>query len=44
MAKVFLRKLDGSMMLADILASAPKNAHKLRAERWDEMLATGNEA
>lgn len=32
------------VMLADILKAAPRNAHKLRVEGWDEMPSTGREA
>ena len=32
------------LMLADILAAAPKDSRKLREEGWDEMPSVGNEA
>jgi len=32
------------LMLADILAAAPKDSRKLRVEGWDEMPPAGNEA
>ena len=31
------------LMLADILAAAPKDSRKLRAEGWDELPPAGNE-
>lgn len=42
--KLVITPTKARITLADILKAAPKDAHKLRAEGWDEMPATGNEA
>lgn len=42
--KLVITPAKARITLADILKAAPKDAHKLRAEGWDEMPATGNEA
>lgn len=42
--KLVVTPAKARITLADILKSAPKDAHKLRAEGWDEMPAAGKEA
>lgn len=42
--KLTITPAKPKVMLADILKAAPKDAHKLRAEGWDEMPSMGREA
>jgi antitoxin ChpS len=42
--KLVITPAKAKVTLADILKAAPKDAHKLRVEGWDEMPAASKEA